>query len=136
MDRGVGGGRSLTGRGSDGLVVQHMAEQYNPRHGRRDACSTLVFGGVQSSGARAEDDVAFAGRLRAAGAVPQTGAAMHAFFAIEERDAVAARGDRLARAHLDAHFGGAALAEIGVEEAHVVGESGGAWTLPPISSAS
>ena len=49
---------------------------------------------------------------------------MYALFAIEDGDAAGTGRDGLAGAHLDAHFGGAALAEIGIDEVHMIGKSG------------
>ena len=84
-----------------------------------------VLGGVQAAGAGAERDVAALGVVvERRAAVPQAGAAVHALFAIEYRDAAGAGRDGLAGAHLDAHLGNAALAEIGIDEAHMIGEAG------------
>src|ERR1017187_3696553 len=60
------------------------------------------------------------------GVIPlHTRAAVHALLAVEQRDAVRTRRDRLPRAHFDAHLDRAALAEIRIDEAYVVGIAAG-----------
>ena len=88
---------------------------------RREAM--LILGRVQA--ARGRGRRRWCGRVVVEGllAVPQAGAAEDAFLAIEQRDAARPRRERLAGAHLDAELGGAALAEIGIQECHVVGVS-------------
>ena len=79
---------------------------------------------MQPARSRAKDDVPprrVVFELR--GAVPQAGPAVDALFAVEDRDAAGAGRDGLAGAGFDAQLGLAALAEMGVLEPHVVGES-------------
>src|ERR1035437_7758188 len=81
---------------------------------------------MQSPGAGAEGDITprrvF---IELHAAIPDAGPAVDALFAIESRDPAGARGDRLAGAHLDAHLGDTALAEIRVDETYVVRVAGG-----------
>src|ERR1017187_1089363 len=94
---------------------------------RQQSClPVLIFRRMQPPRAGAEGNVA---PLRVGvewrQAVPHARAAVYALLAVEERDAVRTGRNRLPRAHLDAHLGRAALAEIGIDKSHVVGHAGG-----------
>src|SRR5271169_5310535 len=76
---------------------------------------------MQTTGSGAEFDHGALGILRVRRrAVPETRTAMDALLAIEARDALLARRDRLAGAGLDADLRPTDLAQIGVEEDHMV----------------
>src|SRR3954454_20352907 len=79
---------------------------------------------MQPARPRLKDDVA-AGWVvfEGGGAVPDARPAVDALVTIELRDACRTRGESLAGTHFDAHLGGATLAEIGIDEVDVVGES-------------
>ena len=85
----------------------------------------LILSGMQPTGARFETDIA-AGRVvfEGSGAVPKTCTAVDAFFAIELRHSRRPRRQCLSGTHLDAHFAGAALAEIRVDEGNVIRKTG------------
>ena len=77
---------------------------------------------VQSPRPRAEPDVGPHGVVvQRLPAIPQACSAEHAFLAVEGRHSVRPRRERLPGAHLDAQLGAAALAEVGIQEYHVVG---------------
>src|SRR3954451_21929456 len=79
---------------------------------------------MQSARPRVKDDVAAGGVVFQGGrAVPDARAAVDALVAIELRDAARSGSERLAGTHFDAQLRGAALAEIGIDEVDVVGES-------------
>jgi hypothetical protein len=73
---------------------------------------------VEAAGAGAEIE-------RALPAIPETGAAMDALFAIECGHGGVTAGDGLAGTHLDAELFGAGFAEGGVGEVDVVVEAAG-----------
>jgi hypothetical protein len=63
--------------------------------------------------------------------VPHAGAAVDAFLAVEDGDAVPAGRDRLTRADFDTNLRPAPLAKIGVEEHNVVSIAGGRLHFTP-----
>jgi hypothetical protein len=84
-----------------------------------------IFRRVEAAGAGLEADEGVFGVVRMGfGAVPQAGAAVDAFLAVEDGAAVFAGGDGLAGTHLHTNLAVAGFAVVRIEEDDVVGVAG------------